>query len=116
MPMAEVYLASRRDFLLNTQNPDGGWGYFPGKSSWLEPSAYAMLALCGSQKSGEALRRAWCLLEGWQLADGSWRVGAEGQEGTWVAALPVTLCSVEPEVRPMLGQGIRYLVGTEGAE
>lgn len=120
--MPEVYLATRRDFLLSTQNFDGGWGYFPGKSSWLEPTAYAMLALHGGHESDQALRRAWSLLESWQLADGSWRAGAQVQEGTWVAALAVTLCSVEPEARiffpdgPMLAEGIRYLVGTEGAE
>jgi len=123
--MAEAYLATRRDFLLNTQNRDGGWGYFPGKASWLEPTAYAMLALYGKEPgdepSSEALRRAWRLVETWQLPDGSWRAGAQVEDGTWVTALAVTLCSVDAEpqnlrTKGMLAKGVHHLLLTAGAE
>jgi hypothetical protein len=114
--MAEVYLARRREFLLKAQNPDGGWGYFPGKASWLEPTAYAMLALHGDETSSETLKRAWRLLESWQLADGSWRAGAQVQDGTWVTALAVTLCSFDGQSRGMLERGVHHLLLTVGAE
>lgn len=114
--MAEVYLATRRDFLLRTQNRDGGWGYFPGKSSWLEPTAYAMLALHGDAGAADALGRAWRLLGSWQLPDGSWRAGAQVADGTWVTALAVTVCSLESRARPMMNGGVRRLLRTQGAE
>ena len=40
----------RLDALRKAQNPDGGWGYFAGKESWLEPTAYAAMALLGSRR------------------------------------------------------------------
>jgi hypothetical protein len=114
--MGGVYLDTRRQYLLRTQNADGGWGYFPGKSSWLEPTAYAMLALHGDAGSPEALQRAWRLIEKWQLPDGSWCAGSQVQDGTWVTALAVTLCSVEGKAGPMLSNGVNRLLETEGAE
>ena len=45
-------LESRLALLKATQNPDGGWGYFPGKPSWLEPTAYALLASSGERAAG----------------------------------------------------------------
>ena len=53
--------------LRQTQNADGGWGYFPGKQSWLEPTFYAAVALAGEAGAD----RAWALLKTWQNADGS---------------------------------------------
>ena len=38
-------LSSLRRFLLAGRNADGGWGYYPGKSSRLEPTCWALLAL-----------------------------------------------------------------------
>jgi hypothetical protein len=114
--MGGVYLDQRRDFLRRTQNPDGGWGYFPGKASWLEPTAYAMLALHGNEPSFEALGRAWALIETWQLPDGSWRAGAQVEDRTWVTALAVTLCSVYGMTGPILLNGVSRLVAVEGAE
>ena len=34
-----------RDVLVAGRNTDGGWGYYPGKASRLEPTCWAMLAL-----------------------------------------------------------------------
>ena len=33
------------EVLLSTRNADGGWGYYAGKSSRLEPTCWALLAL-----------------------------------------------------------------------
>jgi|SRR5579872_4459414 len=114
--MGGVYLRTRRDNLLNVQNPDGGWGYFPGKASWLEPTAYAMLALHDDAASAEAIARAWRLVENWQLPDGTWRAGAQVQDSTWVTALAVTLCSVDGKWGPMMSKGVGRLLDVEGAE
>ena len=78
--MGEVSLQSRLDFLLRVQNSDGGWGYFPGKQSWMEPTVYALLALQGHPQGRSASERAWNLLLSWQKRDGSWRPGAAVQD------------------------------------
>jgi hypothetical protein len=38
-------LPALRRFLLAGRNADGGWGYYPGKGSRLEPTCWALLAL-----------------------------------------------------------------------
>ena len=45
--MAESYLGVRQDILRRSQNPDGGWSFYRGKQSWLEPTFYAALVLNG---------------------------------------------------------------------
>lgn len=114
--MGELYLDSRLRFLLATQNPDGGWGYFPGKQSWFEPTTYAMLALHDTPGSETALADAWKLLRSWQLADGSSRPNGQVGEGTWVTAHAVTLACVRGVRDDRVKQGIGWLLGVSGIE
>ena len=114
--MAEVYLQPRLEFLRKTQNPDGGWGYFPGKQSWLEPTAYAMLALHGTSNSTLALQLSWNLLNTWQLADGSYRPNSAVGDGTWVTALALTLATVRGIHGETVDRSVRWLLGVRGAE
>ncbi len=51
--------------LLAGRNPDGGWPYYAGKSSRLEPTAWALLAL---QAAGEPVTAD--ALTGWPRRDG----------------------------------------------
>jgi hypothetical protein len=111
-----VYLESRLEFLRKSQNRDGGWGYFPGKGSWFEPTAYAMLALDGRRESEGDLDRAWRLLRSWQLADGSFRPSGEVQGGTWVTALAVTLASVRGVDDASVRASVDWLLKVVGAE
>lgn len=114
-----LYLQSRLDFLCANQNQDGGWGYFPGKGSWLEPTAYAMLALRGRDSNG-VLNRAWKLVRSWQRPDGSFRPSGEVEDGTWVTALAVTVASIgtsndtrdDSSIRP----AVDWLLSVVGAE
>jgi hypothetical protein len=109
-------LRRRLDLLLRTQNDDGGWGYFPGRRSWLEPTACAMLALDG-RADAAVPDRAWRLVESWQLPDGSWRPGADvAGPGTWVTALGVHLCCVRGEFDDRFRRGVAWLLGTQGRE
>ena len=114
--MGDVYVESRRAFLLRTQNVDGGWGYFPGKSSWLEPTAYVMLALHGNGQCADTLVRAWRLVQSWQLPGGSWRPGSQVHEGTWVTALGLTLTSIMPAPEAARFHAVGALLRTDGAE
>jgi hypothetical protein len=111
-----LYLESRLEFLRTAQNPDGGWGYFPGKQSWLEPTAYAMLALQGSPDSESALDRGWRLARSWELADGSVRPSGAIPDGTWVTALLVTLGCVRGVYDADVARSVGWLLRVVGAE
>jgi hypothetical protein len=115
LPVGGLYLDSRLEFLRQNQNPDGGWSYFPGKASWFEPTAYAMLALHGTG-SEPALDRSWKLLRSWQLPDGSFQPNGQVREGTWVTALAVTLASVRGVDDPSVHKAIDWLLRVVGAE
>lgn len=107
-------LALRRDHLLRTQNADGGWGYFPGKESWLEPTVYAALALQGEPASQKAL----ALLATWQRADGAWRAGAKVPDAHWATALMLVLYRAMNRQDTAYTKGLDWLskvAGTEGS-
>jgi hypothetical protein len=110
--VGESYLGARVDALRRAQNGDGGWGYFPGKQSWLEPTAWAALSLHGTP----AADRAWALMRSWQLADGSWRPGADVQISNWGTALCVTIASVRGEFGEPFQKGVNWLLGISGNE
>jgi len=106
------YLQTRLETLRRSQNPDGGWGYFSGKASWLEPTAYAALALHGDP----AADRAWELLRSWQLPDGSWPPSAGIKTPSWGTSLCATIAMVRNEWGAPLQKGIAWLVGSVGTE
>jgi hypothetical protein len=105
-------LGVRLDALRRAQNADGGWSYFPGKQSWLEPTFYAALALHGDPAADEA----WDLLQSWQREDGSWRPSADVQVASWGTALCVTLAHVRGDLGDPFHKGVANLVETSGAE
>jgi hypothetical protein len=111
-----VYVDSRLKFLRQAQNPDGGWGYFPGKQSWYEPTTYAMLALQGTPGSDAPLDRAWKLLRSWQTPDGSSRPNGQVQGGTWVTAQAVTLACVRGVYDDPVRSSVDWLLRVVGAE
>jgi Prenyltransferase and squalene oxidase repeat len=110
-----VYLESRLRFLRDSQNADGGWGYFPGKQSWLEPTVYAMLALHGRTGQSE-LERSWRLAASWQRGDGSVRPNGTIADGTWVTALFVTLACVRGVYDANTARAVDWLLRVVGAE
>jgi hypothetical protein len=94
----DSYLTVRLDALRQAQNADGGWGYFSGpnagnRDSWLEPTAYAALALLGEP----AADRAWKLLSSWQLPDGSWKPAEKVAISSWGTSLCVTIAIARNE-------------------
>jgi len=110
--VAESYLGARLKALRRAQNPDGGWAYFPGKRSWLEPTVYAALALAGEP----AADRAWSLLQGWQGADGSWRPSRDVAIENFGTALCVTLALSQNRSGGGVNKAVNWLLGTAGTE
>jgi hypothetical protein len=108
----DSYLKVRLDGLRRAQNPDGGWGYFPGKESWLEPTAYATMALAGEPASD----RAWKLLLSWQLPDGSWKPSEKVAISSWGASLCVTIALARNEWGAPTRKGVDWLLGSWGVE
>jgi hypothetical protein len=109
-------LTSRLEFLRSTQNSDGGWGFFPGKQSWLEPTAYALMALHGDAPSGPHFERGWKLMRSWQLPDGSWQPCAAVREPHWTTALCVTLHCLQRLHDEVFRRGVGWLIATSGTE
>ena len=56
--MHSVEPALRRQ-LLDARNSDGGWGYEPGRTSRLEPTCWALLALRTSLSESDRILAAW---------------------------------------------------------
>lgn len=110
--VAVSYLGVRLDRLRQAQNGDGGWSYFPGKQSWLEPTFYAALALHGDP----AADRAWDLLRSWQRPDGSWHPSADVQIANWGTSLCVTLAHIRGEFGEPFRKGVANLLDTSGEE
>ena len=110
--MDKSALSPRRDFLRQTQNADGGWGYFPGKRSWLEPTLYATLALQGDPASEKSFK----LIQSWALPDGGWRMSAEVQESNWTSALCLTVYIARSVRNEAFDRGLARVLGTVGAE
>ncbi len=105
-------LSSRRDFLRQTQNADGGWGYFPGKRSWLEPTLYATLALHGDAASA----KSFALIQSWALPAGGWRTSADVPDANWTSALCLTVYIARSVRDKAFDQGLVRVLRTVGAE
>lgn len=101
-----------RERLVSLQNPDGGWGYYPGKSSCLEPTAWALLAL----DSGPSYERGWRLLQSWQLPSGAWQAGSLAREPSWATSLVLLLHGLRGEDGPAYQRGLAWLLEQEGRQ
>ena len=111
-PCAQSRLAA----LAAAQNADGGWGYFPGKESWLEPTAYALLALAEEAESRAAVEKGSRLLHSWELASGGWKGCARVAEAHWATSLVITLHSTMGIYEGSTQRGVDWLLSTRGAE
>jgi hypothetical protein len=94
------------------QNQDGGWGYFPNKQSWLEPTLYAAMALHGEPEAD----RAWALVKSWQNPDGGFRPSADVEMSHAGTALSVTVAVARGESGEITRKGVEWLLGTAGVE
>ncbi|MGH9646389.1 MAG: hypothetical protein ACRD4E_06185 [Bryobacteraceae bacterium] len=110
--VVDSFLGVRLDVLRRAQNPDGGWSYYCGKQSWLEPTFYGALVLHGDP----AADRAWSLIKSWQQPDGSWPPAAGMAISGWGTALCLNLAHLRGEVDGSYFKGVAYLLKTAGTE
>lgn len=106
----------RLTLLHAAQNADGGWGYFPGKQSMLEPTVYSLLALAAEESRSAAFARGWRLLESWQLADGSWRGGSVVNQSHWATSLGISLRCAGGVFDERFARAVDWLVTLTGSE
>jgi len=111
-PCAQTRLAR----IETDQNTDGGWGYFPGKESWLEPTVYALLALTGQPCARPAVERAGRLLRSWEVDTGGWRACARAKEPHWATSLVVTWHTIQGICDSSTRPAVDWLLSLRGAE
>jgi Prenyltransferase and squalene oxidase repeat len=73
------------------QNADGGWPYEPGRSSWTEPSVFALLSSLGAGSPPGFVKRGVEWLVANQNSDGGWSPQPKTGPSTWVTALAAML-------------------------
>jgi hypothetical protein len=97
-----------RDFLDETQNHDGGWGYRVGSSSVTEPTALAVIAR-SSQAAWEG-GVAWLLST--QRDDGGWGLNAQDDASNWLAlwATRALLIAATEDALLAAGRGVDWLL------
>lgn len=102
--------------LIETQNPDGGFGYLAGQSSATEPTALASLALncLQTESAREPLTRSrrWLLAN--QLPSGSWPARQPDPEESWTAALALLALADDAASKEARQRGLRRLIQASG--
>jgi hypothetical protein len=107
---ASAGVEETRKFLLQGRNADGGWGYFAGKKSRLEPTCWAALAL-----GGEATHANPHPLKQWPVRDGL-LLEREGGDPNYafhgLALITLLACGVEHDAgNAALLEGLQRVQG-----
>jgi hypothetical protein len=106
---------SARATLIQSQNKDGGWGYYPGRSSWLEPTAWAFIALW-NQGHADSCQRALAWMRTLQRDDGGVAPRPGVTASSWVASLWITAHCVAGHWDQGPTRALDWLLDTYGAE
>lgn len=111
-------IAEATRFLVTTQNGDGGWGPYPGRSSATEPTAMATLALSKviSSAAGTSGTRGLRWLHAQQRPDGSWPISVTVGEPSWATSVAAfALIKAAGDVSS-LQRAVGWLVRLESGE
>jgi len=98
------------DFLLRSQNKDGGWGYRVDGMSCVEPTAAVLFTVSDST----ARMRGKDFLLSLQHSDGGWGIAAMDSDSGWMTAWAVRALVTFSDARDAVARGAHWLVITEG--
>lgn len=103
-------------FLLKTQNPDGGWGSEKERRSNTEATAFAIMALSslGDRSLVKSIDQGLNWLTHRQHSDGSWPLTAQLKEGSWTTALAILCLAIFETHRQRALRGADWLLRQEG--
>jgi hypothetical protein len=82
--MTDPRLSRALDFIKAHQNPDGGWGYEPGRRSLVEPTSFCVLALLARGESAAA-GRGLGFLRSCVKSSGAVGIDPKDPEGSWMS-------------------------------
>ena len=82
--MMSPRLSQAADFIKARQNPDGGWGYGPGRMSLVEPTGLGVLVL-HSRGDIAGAGRGLAFLKSCQKPSGAVGINPRAAEGSWMA-------------------------------
>ena len=82
--MTDPRLSRALDFIKAHQNPDGGWGYEPGRRSLVEPTSFCVLALLARGESAAA-GRGLSFLRSCMKSSGAVGIDPKDPEGSWMS-------------------------------
>ncbi len=104
------------DVLLNSQNPDGGWGVTQNRRSNTEATAFTLLGLSMWPEAVPAARltRGLTWLTTRQHAAGSWPLTEQLHAGSWATALAILALDFFASHRQQTLRGARWLLRQEG--
>jgi len=110
---------SCRDFLIASQNPDGGWGYYRASPSSVEATSWALMALTSQSSAPPPAEtrpraRAWLLQA--QLPDGSWAAFPGQRQGCWTTSMASLALHLQGGSTDATVQGMNWLLDAWPAE
>lgn len=103
-------------FLLEAQNPDGGWGATQQRKSNTEATALSLLALHNASISATstAVGKGLAWLARQQRQDGSWPLSEQVQESSWTSAFAVLAVTAFASHHQHALKGAEWLVQQKG--
>lgn len=110
-----VLMERALQFLVESQNSDGGWGYRVRGMSYVEPTAATLLAIRNSAQA-TVTNRARDFLLSLQHADGGWGIAAIDSESGWMTAWALIALADYAEARDAVARGSTWLVRTNGLQ
>jgi hypothetical protein len=115
-PIRDLYC---REFLIATQNTDGGWGYHPRSPSAVEATAWALAALISSRPTpppAEVCARASDWLLRAQRIDGSWSPFPGMPQGCWATSIACEALNLQGGAQNAVERGLHWLLQAWPAE
>ena len=109
-------LQDAKALLLDSQNPDGGWGSAKGKRSNTEATSLAVMALELLEQDSKAAhtRNGITWLTQRQSADGSWPLNDSAKTSSWTTAMAMLALGLWPEHQSRVVSAAKWALQQEG--